>query len=241
MNLMKTIQTEHALPKTAIRSVPQPRHVIWPDGRGLETPVGGWTKRSLDVSVSLVLLIVFAPLISGLALLVYLSSPGSVFYWHQRVGYGNRPFHCLKLRTMVSNGDEVLERHFQRSPEARREWEETRKLRDDPRVTPLGHVLRKLSLDELPQLLNVLKGDMSLVGPRPVPFDELGQYGRSGRFYLRARPGITGLWQVSGRNNTTYKRRVAYDRVYVTQFTMTGDIRILMQTLPAAMRASETS
>ncbi|WP_299677760.1 sugar transferase [uncultured Roseobacter sp.] len=203
--------------------------------------MGGWTKRSLDVAVALVMLVVLSPLIAGLALLVYISSPGSVFFRHSRVGYQNRPFGCLKLRTMVANADEVLEQHLQLCPDARDEWEQTKKLRDDPRVTPVGHVLRKLSLDELPQLYNVLRGEMSLVGPRPVPADELRRYGKSSRFYLRTRPGITGLWQVSGRNDTTYKRRIACDRAYVTHFSTATDIAILAQTLPAAMRSGETS
>ncbi|MEL6510944.1 MAG: sugar transferase [Pseudomonadota bacterium] len=236
---MKAINTDHAPAKGSVATMLA--LAVWLKSNPFETPVGGWTKRSFDVSVALTMLIVFSPLIAGLALLVYSSSPGPVLYPHRRVGYRNRPFRCLKLRTMVVNGDEVLKRHLQRSPDACREWEETRKLKDDPRVTPVGHVLRKLSLDELPQLYNVLRGDMSLVGPRPVPNDELQRYGKSSRFYLRARPGITGLWQVSGRNTTTYQRRIAYDRAYVTKFSTATDIAILAQTLPAAIRSSETS
>ncbi len=236
---MKAINTDHAPAKGSVATMLA--LAVWLKSNPFETPVGGWTKRSFDVAVALTMLIVFSPLIAGLALLVYSSSPGPVLYPHRRVGYRNRPFRCLKLRTMVVNGDEVLKRHLQRSPDACREWEETRKLKDDPRVTPVGHVLRKLSLDELPQLYNVLRGDMSLVGPRPVPNDELQRYGKSSRFYLRARPGITGLWQVSGRNTTTYQRRIAYDRAYVTKFSTATDIAILAQTLPAAIRSSETS
>ena len=236
---MKAINTDHAPAKGSVATMLA--LAVWLKSTPFETHVGGWTKRSFDVSVALTMLIVFSPLIAGLALLVYSSSPGPVLYPHRRVGYRNRPFRCLKLRTMVVNGDEVLKRHLQRSPDACREWEETRKLKDDPRVTPVGHVLRKLSLDELPQLYNVLRGDMSLVGPRPVPNDELQRYGKSSRFYLRARPGITGLWQVSGRNTTTYQRRIAYDRAYVTKFSTATDIAILAQTLPAAIRSSETS
>ena len=236
---MKAINTDHAPAKGSVATMLA--LAVWLKSNPFETPVGGWTKRSFDVSVALTMLIVFSPLIAGLALLVYSSSPGPVLYPHRRVGYRNRPFRCLKLRTMVVNGDEVLKRHLQRSPDACREWEETRKLKDDPRVTPVGHVLRKLSLDELPQLYNVLRGDMSLVGPRPVPNDELQRYGKSSRFYLRARPGITGLWQVSGRNTPTYQRRIAYDRAYVTKFSTATDIAILAQTLPAAIRSSETS
>ncbi|WP_227271324.1 sugar transferase [Roseobacter weihaiensis] len=238
---MKTIETNPAHGKGALASLGRPRHIAWTDPVLPDTPMGGRTKRTLDVAISLTMLVVFSPLIAGLALLVYSSSPGPVFYRHSRVGYRNRPFDCLKLRTMVVNANEVLEKHLQRDADARDEWEQTKKLRNDPRVTAVGHVLRKLSLDELPQLYNVLRGDMSLVGPRPVPTDELRRYGKSSRFYLRARPGITGLWQVSGRNNTTYKRRIAYDRAYVTHFSTATDIAILAQTLPAAMRSSETS
>lgn len=238
---MKTIQTEPPHAKGTLASIARPRHLVWANPRHAGTPLGGWTKRSLDFAVALIMLVVFSPLILGLALLVYLTSPGSIFYRHRRVGYLNRSFFCLKLRTMVMNSEEVLQRHLQRFPEAQREWEETFKLREDPRVTPIGHVLRKFSLDELPQLINVLRGDMSLVGPRPVPNEELQRYGRSSRFYVRARPGITGLWQVSGRNNTTYNRRIAYDRAYVTRFSTAADIAILAQTLPAAMRSDETS
>ncbi|MEL7213951.1 MAG: sugar transferase [Pseudomonadota bacterium] len=238
---MKTIETDPAHAKPSRLHLPQVSPFTSLTQRFLEAPVGGWTKRTLDLTVSLTMLIVFSPLIAGLALLVSLSSPGPVFYAHWRIGYRNRPFRCLKLRTMRTDGDAVLQAHLERDPEARREWEETRKLRDDPRVTAVGHVLRKLSLDELPQLLNVIRGEMSLVGPRPVPSDELQRYGRSRRFYLRARPGITGLWQVSGRNTTSYARRVAYDRSYVTQFSTARDIAILAQTVPAALRSSETS
>lgn len=238
---MKTIETEPSHAKTSGLHLGHASPFSWIKQCVWEAPVGGWTKRALDLVISLTLLILFSPLIAGLALLVKVSSPGPVFYAHWRIGYGNRPFRCLKLRTMRTDGDVVLQEHFKRHPEARQEWEETRKLRDDPRVTPVGHVLRKLSLDELPQLLNVVRGEMSLVGPRPVPSDELQRYGRSSRFYLRARPGITGLWQVSGRNKTSYARRVAYDRSYVTQFSTARDIAILAQTVPAALRSSETS
>lgn len=134
---------------------------------------------------------------------------------------------------MVQNGDEVLERHFQKHPEDREIWLECRKLRNDPRVTPIGSVLRKLSVDELPQIINVLNGEMSLIGPRPVVHDELDHYGSSAPHYLRARPGVTGLWQVSGRTDTSYKERVVLDRYYVTNWTFGTDIAILLRTVPA--------
>ncbi|QFU10366.1 Undecaprenyl phosphate N,N'-diacetylbacillosamine 1-phosphate transferase [Rhodobacteraceae bacterium THAF1] len=187
------------------------------------------------------MLILLAPLMLGLAALVAATSSGGALYGHTRVGYNNRPFSCMKFRTMDANGDQILIDHLARNPLARIEWEETQKLKDDPRVTRVGGVLRKLSLDELPQLINVVKGEMSLVGPRPVKADELLRYGRSQRHYLSARPGITGLWQVSGRNSTSYGRRVAFDRKYVTKRNDLTDVIILARTLPAAMRSSETS
>ncbi|NVO57332.1 sugar transferase [Rhodobacteraceae bacterium B1Z28] len=224
-----------------ISSIPSARHVIWTRPALQEEPVGGRTKRAIDIAVALVMLVVLSPLMVGLALLICGTSPGRVLYRHRRVGYGKQSFSCLKFRTMEVNSAEILQRHLQQSPEARCEWEQTQKLRDDPRVTPVGHVLRKFSLDELPQLYNVLRGDMSLVGPRPVLSEELHRYGPSSRYYLRARPGITGLWQVSGRSTTSYRRRIAYDRAYVANISTANDIAILVQTLPAAMRSDETS
>ncbi len=238
---MKPIETEPAPAEGMMASVLRPAHAIWVRPAPQDSPVGGLTKRTLDIAVALTMLIVFSPLMAGLALLVLTTSSGPVLYRHCRVGYQKRSFGCLKFRTMVVNGDEVLREHLQHNPGARLEWDQTQKLRDDPRVTPVGHVLRKLSLDELPQLFNVLRGDMSLVGPRPVLLDELRRYGPSTRYYLRARPGITGLWQVNGRNNTTYKRRVAYDRAYVRKVSTATDIAILARTLPAAMRSDETA
>ncbi|WP_298434768.1 sugar transferase [uncultured Jannaschia sp.] len=219
----------------------RPRHRFLKFASNDPIPVGGWFKRGFDVVAVSALMVFIAPLLLGLVGLISATSRGGAFYGHWRIGYGNRPFRCFKLRTMVVNGDEVLARHLLQNPDARREWEETQKLRDDPRVTPVGAVLRKLSLDELPQLLNVLLGDMSLVGPRPVPEAELRRYGRSSRYYLRARPGITGLWQISGRSTTSYNRRIAYDRLYVSRFRPEADLMILALTVPAAIRVSETS
>ena len=204
-------------------------------------PVGGIAKRGFDISTAIVLLVVLLPLLIGLAALVSTTSCGRVFYAHRRVGFDGQAFRCLKFRTMRADGDEVLKRHLDLNPAARAEWEETRKLRDDPRVTAVGQTLRKLSLDELPQLINVLRGEMSFVGPRPVVSDELSRYGRSNRYYLRARPGITGLWQVSGRSNTSYARRIAFDRVYVLKSGTAMDMSILARTLPAVIRSDETA
>jgi exopolysaccharide production protein ExoY len=138
---------------------------------------------------------------------------------------------------MVTNGDAVLARHLAENPGARVEWDETQKLTDDPRVTSVGRVLRALSVDELPQLLNIFLGDMSIVGPRPVTEGELARYGASAQHYLRTRPGLTGLWQVSGRSDVSYRRRVLMDRYYVTHWSLASDIGIIARTVPAVLSA----
>jgi exopolysaccharide production protein ExoY len=136
---------------------------------------------------------------------------------------------------MVTDGDEVLRQHLQTSPAAAREWAETRKLKNDPRVTPVGAALRRLSLDELPQLINVLRGDMSIVGPRPIVTDEVAMYGADARYYFMARPGLTGPWQIGGRNDETYEDRVALDRAYVENWSSWKDIDIMIKTVPAVL------
>jgi|UniRef100_Q11KM2 exopolysaccharide production protein ExoY len=199
----------------------------------LPPPPGGLLKRSFDITGALCALILFSPLFLLLAALVKFSDGGSVFYGHSRIGRGGRPFHCLKFRTMREDGEAVLKAYLDENPEARAEWEATRKLKNDPRVTAAGAVLRKLSLDELPQLLNILAGEMSIVGPRPVVQDELERYGTAAVFYLKSRPGLTGLWQVSGRNDVSYAARVAFDRQYVENWSLTQDIYIIAKTVPA--------
>lgn len=161
---MKPLGTETAPAEGLMASAGRARHVIWVRPAPRRVPVGGVAKRSFDVTVALVLLVILSPLMAGLAVLIWSTSTGPVFYRHNRVGYGKRSFACLKFRTMAVNGDELLQRHLQQCPDARREWEQNQKLREDPRVTSVGHVLRKFSLDELPQLYNVLRGEMSLVG-----------------------------------------------------------------------------
>lgn len=196
---------------------------------------GGTAKRALDLTLVFASLPFVLPVMLLVAALVYLASPGPIFYAHRRVGQGGREFRCLKFRTMVTDGDQVLQAHLRNNPHERLAWEAERKLQNDPRVTPVGAVLRKSSLDELPQLLNVLKGEMSLVGPRPVVRDELVKYGRSARYYLVARPGLTGLWQISGRNDISYARRVLFDRFYVTRWTLLRDLWIVAMTVPAVL------
>ena len=198
-------------------------------------PVGGDKKRSIDVAFAAFWLAFFLPLFGLIALLIKCSDGGPVFYRHWRIGHARRPFECLKFRTMVMDGDEVLLRHFARSTDASREWQETRKLKKDPRVTAVGGLLRTLSLDELPQLINILRGEMSIVGPRPIVSDEIKMYGQHAELYFQARPGLTGLWQVSGRNDRSYNERVALDCTYVQSWSLRTDFLILARTIPAVL------
>lgn len=173
-----------------------------------------------------------------IAVLIKISSPGPVFFRHRRVGAGGREFLLWKFRTMTHGSIGSLHSHLARDPEARREWSRHQKLRRDPRVTRIGQFLRRTNLDELPQLLNVIAGEMSLVGPRPVVEEELKRYGAGGSLYAAAKPGITGLWQVSGRSSLPYERRVALDIEYVATWSLTGDVKVLMKTFGAICNAS---
>jgi exopolysaccharide production protein ExoY len=186
-------------------------------------------KRIVDVLGAILLGLVFSPLILTILFLMR-KSGGTVIYRHWRVGRGGQMFSCLKFRTMVPNADQVLRDLLEKDPDLRAEWIRDHKLRNDPRVTRLGRFLRRTSLDELPQLLNVLSGEMSLVGPRPVVREELLRYGRSVGTYLAAKPGITGLWQVTGRNDTDYRRRVVLDTYYVRNQNLLLDLYILAKT-----------
>ena len=154
-----------------------------------------------------------------------------MLFAHYRVGHDGKLFRCMKFRSMLRNSDQLLADLLHDDPQVRAEWDRDQKLANDPRVTAVGHFLRRTSLDELPQLLNVLRGEMSLVGPRPITLAELTRYGRVRWHYLSVRPGITGLWQVSGRNNTTYEERVALDRRYVEQRSVWLDLSILLKTV----------
>jgi exopolysaccharide production protein ExoY len=192
-------------------------------------------KRVLDVMGASAFLLVFLPLLLGVMALMLILQGRPLFYGHARVGKDGRPFRCFKFRTMAKDGDRALASHLAQNPVARREWETTRKLRDDPRVTPIGRTLRKLSVDELPQFINVLRGEMSLVGPRPIVEAESRHYGPHFDVYCSVRPGITGLWQVSGRSNTSYERRVRLDVDYVDSWSLGKDIVILARTVPAVL------
>lgn len=189
----------------------------------------GVGKRVIDLCGAVVLALVFCPLMIAIALLLYLEG-GPVIYRHRRIGCGGRVFDCLKFRTMIPNAEQILQDLLEQRPELKAEWIRDHKLRDDPRVTSLGRFLRRTSLDELPQLWNVIRGDMSLVGPRPIVREELIRYGRNLPIYLSAKPGITGLWQVTGRNDTSYRRRVATDVYYLRKQNLFLDFYILLKT-----------
>jgi lipopolysaccharide/colanic/teichoic acid biosynthesis glycosyltransferase len=190
----------------------------------------GALKRGIDIAGALALAVVFAPAMLGVTALLARGG-GPVLFPHHRIGYRGRSFRCYKFRSMVTDADQQLEDMLAANPVLRAEWEETRKLRDDPRITRVGRFLRRTSLDELPQLWNVLKGDMSLVGPRPVVHEELSCYGRNLPTYLAAKPGLTGLWQVMGRSDTGYRRRVAMDIYYARRQGMLLDAVILLRTV----------
>lgn len=194
-------------------------------------------KRLFDVAGALVLLIVFLPLMLVIAL-VMLPQRGGIFFGHKRVGQKGEGFFCLKFRTMVPDAEARLNELLQRDPVARGQWERDHKLDNDPRVTRTGRFLRRSSLDELPQLLNVLRGEMSLVGPRPVTATELLRYGEDRDCYLSVRPGLTGKWQVSGRNDISYASRVALDAAYARNYSLMGDLGILVQTVGVVLGAT---
>lgn len=206
------------------RAIYRPLHAIRP-------------KRLFDIVGASLCLIFFAPLLAVLYLLVR-SDGGPALFGHTRIGARGRAFTCWKFRSMVVDADSVLHEVLERDPLARREWENDFKLRNDRRVTRLGAILRTTSLDELPQLFNVLRGEMSLVGPRPIVSAEVPRYGQAIDAYAQCRPGLTGLWQVSGRNDVTYNERVRLDVTYVSQWSLLLDVRIVLKTLSVIVKRS---
>jgi Undecaprenyl-phosphate galactose phosphotransferase WbaP len=188
-------------------------------------------KRAVDLMAAGLLCLLLLPVFAGIAALIRLSSPGPVLFGHRRLGRHGREFLAWKFRTMVSHSDEVLRSYLEANPDRLSEWSVNRKLKQDPRVTWLGEVLRRTSLDELPQLWNVIRGEMSLVGPRPIVEAETDRYGPRYSLYRKVRPGLTGLWQVSGRNNTTYAERVEFDEYYVRNWSVWLDLYILGRTI----------
>jgi len=194
-----------------------------------------WLVRFMDVTIAILALLFLLPLLAIIALMIVFQDGGPVLFWHRRIGWGGRPFYCLKFRSMAIGAEGRLAALLAADPKARAEWERDHKLRIDPRVTPLGRFLRRSSLDELPQLFNVLKGEMSLVGPRPIVEAEIYRYGWRFRHYCAVRPGITGLWQVSGRTDVDYRARVAMDCLYVKSKSPWLYIWIVVATVPAVL------
>jgi len=192
-------------------------------------------KRFFDVALVLISLPVLMPILGIVSALVMLSSTGPIFYSHRRIRKGGAFFSMWKFRTMCVNSAELLEEYLGKHPEARAEWNTTHKLRDDPRITPIGSFLRRYSLDELPQLWNVLMGQMSLVGPRPIVAAEVEKYADCFDCYCKVKPGLTGLWQVSGRSALSYEKRVALDCDYVAHWSLSRDIKILSKTFPSVV------
>ena len=187
-------------------------------------------KKFFDLLFSLLFLIFSLPLFLIISLFIKLSSRGPIFYLQERIGKNNIPFRCIKFRTMYPEATDILENILMKDKNLKKEFEETHKLKNDPRITVIGKLLRKTSLDEFPQFINVLRGEMSIVGPRPIVKEEKKKYGRNLKKVLSISPGITGLWQVSGRNNLTYKKRVMLDLNYVRNYSLLMDIRILIRT-----------
>lgn len=193
--------------------------------------------RMLDVIASVCALIFFLPFMLVIALCTFAANPGPIFFAQRRVGAGGHLFRCYKFRTMATNAEERLLELLNSDPAARLEWDCDHKLRNDPRVVGIGNFLRKSSLDELPQFFNVLRGDMSLVGPRPIVPSEIIRYGRYYANYCSVRPGITGLWQISGRNDVSYRRRVAFDVAYSRSRSFELNLKIIVMTIPGVLLA----
>ena len=187
-------------------------------------------KNLFDLLFSLLFLITFLPLFIVISLLIKLSSRGPIFFLQKRIGKNNIPFKCIKFRTMYPEAKDILENLLNKDLALKSEFEATHKIKNDPRITTIGKLLRKTSLDEMPQFINVLRGEMSIVGPRPIVKEEKKKYGKIFKKVSLIKPGITGLWQVSGRNKLTYRRRVMLDLNYVENYNLLMDLRILLRT-----------
>ena len=187
-------------------------------------------KYLFDILFSFLILVAFIPLFVIIASLIKLSSRGPIFFLQERIGKNNVPFQCIKFRTMYPEAKDILKNLLNKDEKIKKEFEETHKIKNDPRITTIGKLLRKTSLDELPQFINVLRNEMSIVGPRPIVKAEKKKYGKNLIKLLSIKPGITGLWQVSGRNNLTYKKRIMLDINYVKNYNLLMDLRILIRT-----------
>lgn len=189
-------------------------------------------KRAMDLGLCLASLPLTLPLCLLIGLAILLESGAFPIYRQKRMGRGGKTFTLYKFRTMIRDADQALEKCLTHNPQIKREWSESQKIKKDPRITRIGRILRKSSLDELPQIFNILLGHMSLVGPRPIVANEINKYGRYYSDYCLSYPGLTGLWQVSGRNDTSYRRRVAHDHYYVNNWRLSFDLYILIKTIP---------
>ena len=204
-----------------------------------QTPAPGTTgmavKRLIDITGALAFFIFFSPLYFAVALSIWLSGGGYIYYRQTRLGRDGKPFLAYKFRSMVANAEQVLEEFLAQDAVALAEWKTFQKLNNDPRIIPIGKFIRRFSIDELPQFWNVLRGDMSLIGPRPCMERQRSLYGNAWKHYTTMRPGLTGLWQVSGRNNLSFAQRVALDTEYVTSWSLVLDAKILLKTFRAVI------
>lgn len=220
-------------PEPAIRSVDLR---VLEDQSDLWGRLDAWASRGVDILVASLMLVLFSPVLAVICLLIRATSPGPAIYRHKRVGRRGAIFECAKFRTMVMDADVLLEEMLSSDSDLRDEFNRNHKIKDDPRITSIGRFLRKTSLDEMPQFWNVLKGEMSVVGPRPIVEEEKMKYGADLDIVLSVRPGITGLWQISGRNDLPYERRVALDRRYALTKSILLDLHIMMRTPAAALK-----
>jgi Undecaprenyl-phosphate galactose phosphotransferase WbaP len=193
-------------------------------------------KRFMDLAIVIIGGVILFPLFLLIALLIKLSSPGPALYGHTRRGMNGKPFTAYKFRSMVSNSGEILQKLLDSDPEIKKEWEASHKLKDDPRITGIGKILRRTSFDEFPQLINILKGEMSLIGPRPIVDEEVEKYGEDYNRIFSVKPGLTGLWQVSGRSDTDYAERVSFDTYYLQSWSVWLDVWVLFKTFGVVIR-----
>jgi len=235
---LSVVDIPHHASSAALRSAAA--HATHARAHGL-SPAQRAAKRAVDIVGALFFFVVFGPLYLLVAAAVWLDTGGPVHFWQVRLGQNGRSFRFYKFRSMVPGADKILAQHLASDPAARRQWDLFQKLDDDPRITRIGRLIRKLSLDELPQFFNVLKGDMSLVGPRPCMVRQRSLYGAQWPHYCQMRPGITGLWQVSGRNRLTYAERVQLDARYATEWSLWLDVKILARTVGVVLSGHGSS
>jgi lipopolysaccharide/colanic/teichoic acid biosynthesis glycosyltransferase len=230
------IGPDSELPPRHLGVVPAPPRPELPPRRPVSATHQARAIRLLDIVGASAALFLLSPLLLMVAAAIKLLDPGPLLFAHVRVGKGGQPFRCLKFRSMTVDADARLARLLETDPAARAEWAATHKLRDDPRITPLGRFLRRTCLDELPQFFNVLRGEMSLVGPRPIVAAEAARYGRHYPVYCSLKPGITGLWQVKREDQTSYRRRIAFDLTYARSRSLSLNLGILLLTVPSVVR-----